>query len=427
MALEDRDLEQHLLCAAIAGSEMSTLWLTTRDFVDPRHRVILTTIQDMIRRDIPVDSMSVRSEIQARGKLDTANGIGSVYLAHISFLGSPTASAEYYAEQLRGITRVRELHRAAADVARMAEAEDAVAEVGELEAQLRHAMSDLPGALEADDDQHDTLETILSETDTETNWLIPGWMARQERAVVVAGEGVAKTTLLRQFAVCMSGGLNPWSGLRVADGLRVLFIDAENSRDQSRRQYRWIANRCTKATIAHGWRDRIVHKTRNDGVDIVGRDNGWFRECVERVSPDVLILSPAYKLMRGGDPKDDRDVMNLLDAIDQVRVQHDCAVLIETHAPHGQFQARDMRPFGSSVWLRWPEIGIGYQRDTDADEIDPKTGRCKRLVATDWRGAREQRDWPSRITWGSDRQPPWVPAEEWSPSIDTDYEMGDVA
>jgi replicative DNA helicase len=307
-------------------------------------------------------------------------------------------------------------------------AEGAADDTDDLIAAHRRAVDAVPGPIEWDDsgDDHDTLETILNEPDIEADWLIPGWLGREERAVIVAGEGVAKTTLLRQFAVACSAGLNPWNGQRVSDGLRVLFIDAENSRNQSRHNYRWIANQMMRSTMAPGWRSRIVHKTRNDGVDLPGRDEQWFRDVADRTSPDILILGPAYKLMRG-DPQKDRDVQDLLDVIDRVRVAHRCAVLVETHAPHGQFQNRDMRPYGSSVWLRWPEVGVGYQRSPECDTPRPNILDC-----IDWRGAREPRDWPTPIQYGRKEKhdPPWVPSTfGWQPKVQTYYEIpnGDEA
>jgi replicative DNA helicase len=130
--------------------------------------------------------------------------------------------------------------------------------------------------------------------------------------------------------------------------------------------------------------------------------------------------------MRGHDPKDDGDVMAFLDAVDTVMVQQNCSVLIESHAPYGSgTHGREMRPFGSARWLAWPEIGIGYQKDLEFPDVDPLTGRTRRVVSTDWRGAREDRDWPTPLVWGARHEPPWIPAEAWKPSVDTGYEIGD--
>lgn len=429
MAITNVDAEKAILGATINSQGRSTaiLGLEGSDFTDPRNRLIASVLRDMMRRDMAIESRTVVSELKARGKLDTPGGAGGPL--YVMALGGLPANAEYHADEVRSATRVRKLYYAARTTSERCETEEAEDRIDELLLEHRRTLDAIPGpAGDPENDEGDTLGVILSEQDRETDWLIPGWMAREERAVIVAGEGVAKTTLLRQFAICMAAGLNPWTKQRVADGMRVLFVDAENSRDQSRRSYRWIANRCYSPLMDHGWQSRIIHKTRNDGVNLIGRDEQWFREIAERISPDVIILSPAYKLMRG-DPKEDGDVLALLDVIDRVRVQHKAAVIIETHAPHGQFASRDMRPFGSSVWLRWPEIGIGFQRDTETPKYRKGTPN-QFLESVDWRGAREPRDWPDLITHGDKdlRQLPWVPTrEDWAPSVDVNYEIDDVA
>lgn len=426
------DAERNTLGAAILAHPHSAahnvlLSLESSDFTDTRNRVIAAVLRDMITKNVPIDQATVCGELTGRGKLAApGGGGGQLYVFGLCAEHVLPMSADYYAEQVRTATRLRMLHNASRDLAATCEREDAGSHMDELLSAHRSALNAIPGRLSADDDDTaDQLEVILAEHDQATDWVIPGWLGREDRAVIVAGEGVAKTTMLRQFAVAAACGLNPWTGTRVAGGQRVLFIDAENSRNQSRRAYRWISRQVTRPMAEPGWASRVIHKTRNDGVDLVVRDQKWFMDLVARVSPDLLILGPAYKLMRG-DPQRDRDVQDLLDVIDRARVQQRCAVLIETHAPHGDRVDRHMRPYGSSVWLRWPEVGIGYQRDTDDRVVQQE--RPDHLMAVDWRGQREPRDWPRHLRYGDarHREMPWRPTDpDWSPSVNTHYRIPD--
>lgn len=429
--IENTEAERGLLATAILSEHGRSVLqrMNATDFTDTRHRVIATTINDMIKRDHPVDALTLSAELRNKGKLTAPGGAGGqMYVTDLVIQSTNVVSshADHYADQVRAATRLRLAFYAGRDLAAATQLEDAGSELDSLLRKHTTAIDSIPGPLTLDnDDANDELRVIMSEHDKATDWVIPGWLAREDRAVLVAGEGIAKTTMLRQFAVCIAAGLNPWNGQRVAPGQRVLFIDAENSRNQSRRAYRWISNRIQRPVMATGWMDRVVHKTRNDGVDLPGRDAGWFMDTAARVCPDVLILGPAYKLMRG-DPQKDRDVQDLLDVIDKVRVQQNCAVLVETHAPHGAMGTRNMRPYGSSVWLRWPEIGVGYQRDMDERVVQQP--RPEELQAVDWRGQREERDWPTHIRYGDPnrRELPWVPnQDEWAPSIDLGYQIPD--
>lgn len=426
----DIEAEKALLGAVLLSGDRSILDLDTSDFLNDWHQVIATSVRGMLRRGIPIDMLTLADELEKIGKLSLIGPAGGRLYLHELMTSVPTGvNAPYYAAKVRDAARVAALYTAAHRARGMAMAESAIGDFDDIVRQLRKALDEIPVPLgNADrDDSRDTIGAILEETDEDTDWLIPGLLAREERVVIVAGEGVAKTTMLRQLAVCFAGGLHPWAWRRCSRGLRVLFIDAENSRAQSRRAYRWIAGRCWKPTIDPAWKSNIIHKTRNDGVNLTGRDESWFRDVADRVNPDVIILSPAYKLMRG-DPKEDRDVQDLLDVIDRVRVQHRAAVVIETHAPHGQAHGRDMRPYGSSVWLRWPEIGIGWQRNSEVP-AEYQQRRPEQLESVDWRGAREERAWPTHIRYGDPRsEPPWVNEngiDAYNPQVSLSYEIPD--
>lgn len=57
---------------------------------------------------------------------------------------------------------------------------------------------------------------------------------------------------------------------------------------------------------------------------------------------------------------------------------------------------REMRPYGSSLFLRWPEIGIGLK--PDGEQGDLWVGR--------WRGDRLENNWPDKLVRGQIW--PWV-------------------
>ena len=68
---------------------------------------------------------------------------------------------------------------------------------------------------------------------------------------------------------------------------------------------------------------------------------------------------------------------------------------LEHHAPLGSTLAtRELRPFGSAVWSRWPEFGISLQPDPTAPE--PYVYDVRHF-----RGARDERQWPLKIKRGT--------------------------
>jgi hypothetical protein len=88
----------------------------------------------------------------------------------------------------------------------------------------------------------------------------------------------------------------------------------------------------------------------------------------------------------------------VLAALDTIR-DRGCALMIEAHAGHaiGKGGIRDLRPRGSSSLLGWPEFGYGMRSMGSAGYAD--------LVQ--WRGPREDRNWPDRLRRGDGFR--WVP------------------
>src|SRR6478609_6866220 len=251
---------------------------------------------------------------------------------------------------------------------RSVRAADSTEDLGEALARHASDLAAIPAPFDVTAATSHSLEDLLNEADEKEEWVIPGLIERGERIVVTGSEGLGKSTVIKQIAASVAAGVDPWTQERVSrDGFRVLHIDTENSRRQTRRNYRWIGSGIPR-NAADGWRTRINLHIRTEGVNLAGRDRAWFHQVAAQCSPDLIVLGPAYKVMTGLDPNKDVDVLSLFSAIDEVRTRHDSAVLIEAHSPHGSDgMVRTVRPFGSSVWLRWPEVGLGFRVDDEEE------------------------------------------------------------
>jgi hypothetical protein len=139
---------------------------------------------------------------------------------------------------------------------------------------------------------------------------------------------------------------------------------------------------------------RLRIELRTAGLDLTTEaDRDWLLDTARHVHPDLLLIGPIYKLANG-DPTEEKSAKPVAMALDAVRAEIDCAVILEAHAakaPSGQ-RKRPHEPYGWSGWLRWPEVGIWLD----------KTGEL-----TPWRGAREEREWPDKLERGGDW--PWSP------------------
>ena len=80
--------------------------------------------------------------------------------------------------------------------------------------------------------------------------------------------------------------------------------------------------------------------------------------------------------------------------LDYIRDSYQCALWLEHHAPLGESMTnRQLRPFGSAVWSRWPEFGIALTPDISS-------GVAYTYDVKHFRGARDDRPWPTKIKRG---------------------------
>lgn len=220
-------------------------------------------------------------------------------------------------------------------------------------------------------------------------WLIPGLLRRGWRVIVVGGEGGGKSTLWRQFAVLAAQGIHPL-GFAKGAPLRTLLVDLENPvdaitqgcipiRDQARRTVRYEPGR---AWIWH----------RPEGVNLRTRTHqAQLASVLAATRPDVVCLGPVYKCYdRDSRETDEQAVAELQRVFDDLRGRFGFALLLEHHAPQHNDIGRKMRPYGSSLWLRWPEIGIGLEHNAETGATELKRWRHDRMASM----------WPERIERG---------------------------
>lgn len=236
--------------------------------------------------------------------------------------------------------------------------------------------------------------TFVNETENDSyDWVIPHLLERGERVIVVAAEGVGKTMLARQVALCASAGLHPFKFTNMKP-VRTLMIDLENPERIIRRTSKSIFG----ATLHHGHKETPdAHLLiKPDGIDLLkASDRLMLEDKLEQVKPELVFLGPVYKsFIDPGGRTSEAIAIEIAKYFDTLREYFKCAMWFEHHAPLGSAMAsRDLRPFGSAVWSRWPEFGLSLQPDPTAPE-----GYVYEVKH--FRGARDQREWPTRMKRG---------------------------
>lgn len=340
--------------------------VSARDFYDPRHARMFTALV------AAVDSgewltPSVLAEV-ADVDRGVVSGIYSRSTASIA-LGSSLGRLAAHAENRRWIAT-------AGDISEAAYRRD---DPDDIERRVTDAMLDIPAARSIASTPGDEWHELINDlTEPEYDWLVPGVIERGERFMLTGTEGAGKSELLWQMAVMFASGIHPWTRVTTKP-VRVLAVDCENTRRQVRRR---LSNLIAITGGRYVEGNGMVH-VRPAGINLRDKaDERWLDSVVREHKADVLTIGPLYKMFasKGNDARHSEDAaVETAAALDRIRDRYGVAILIEAHSPHGSGNDRDgLRPYGASLWLRWPEYGVG---------LKPLDSDSAQVVA--WRGHRD--------------------------------------
>jgi hypothetical protein len=424
MAENAHDLlaEQGLLGSMLAAPSTATeafMGTPPEAYFNQRHSHLAAVIHDMIAKRIPVDAITVLSQVTDQGILGRIGG--APYLHTLIASAPPAMNAAWYAE------RIRELHArrclwemCTREVQRLDALQDSGEHTGAAESAAR-MRTDIEEALGYATGRAGEVVTSMSEfleQPSNWNWIVPGLFERRDRLVVTGDEGGGKSMLMAQIAAAMAGGIHPFSAapLEGDPEIRVAIVDCENSAGQSRRRFREMVRRVNnlRATFQLpqvDWTKRMSIEFRTDGMDLMAaHEVAWLERYVAATTPDVLVIGPLYKL-HCEDMNNEPAARKLIGVLDSLRARHDCMILTEAHAGHAKHEdgKRNMRPRGSALFLGWSEFGFGL-RGLDGKAAKEQEG-CAEFVP--WRGQREKRAFPEEMCWGHSATLPWRPTQDY--------------
>jgi hypothetical protein len=238
-------------------------------------------------------------------------------------------------------------------------------------------------------------EDFIGEADRDTyDWVIPGLLERGERVIIVAAEGVGKTMLARQVALCSAGGIHPFTYQRMKP-IRTLTVDLENPEKIIRRSSRNIIAEVKRLNYNTKVDAQILIKPNGFNL-LESSDRMVLEKAMDEVQPELLVMGPLYKsFVDPGGRTSEAIAVEVARYLDDLRTNYNCALWLEHHAPLGTTMSnRDLRPFGSAVWSRWPEFGLSLTPDPAA------VGQYVYDVRH-FRGARDERQWPTKMKRGT--------------------------
>lgn len=367
--------------------------VSTEDF-DPPFRDVAEAIHGLRVAQRTIDGLAVVDEMTKRGTIGRAGGASEVLaITGAASLGDPDYATDVIVRHAR-LRRLWTVTSKATQYATQPEADPLTI----ARTLSEHAQGVIDGIEAEGDVTTASLGEFLDSDDPPHDWVVPGLLERGDRLVLTGSEGLGKSVLQRQIAVCAAAGVHPFTHRRVAPA-RVLLVDCENGPVKLRRALRPLMVQAMR--FGEDPRQQMFIESIPAGLDLTkAEDEMWLTRTVAAIQPALLLTGPLYRL-HAANPNDEEPARQVTRVLDRCRSVSNCALVTEAHAGHGYGQGeRPVRPTGTSLWLRWPEFGYGLRATGDYDP-------AQRVVDfVPWRGDREERDWPKRIRAGGAW--PWV-------------------
>lgn len=359
------------------------------DFYGPAHGAVFAALLSLRNEGTRrFDAVAVRDALRRSGDESAASAV-------IAATGAGGGSTAKYAAIVLDCSARRRIISSATETAERAYDPSATAEDVLDRAMASLGSIDMPRT-SLPDGVFD-LDRFLDDPPHEVRrpWLVPGLIRFGWRVLIVAQEGAGKSLALRQVAICAAQGIDPFR-FGAVPPVRTLIVDLENPHDPIYETCKPIRDRAMSVKGDAYEPGRAWLWSRPGGVNIRTRtDRGRLEAVIARTRPDLVCLGPLYKTFRKTSREGDEEAaQDAAEALDSLRTRHDFALLLEHHAPKQQNGKRELLPFGSSVWLRWPELGLKLKPPGPNDPAGS-------LVVGRFREDRVKCNWPDRLDRGT--------------------------
>ena len=305
-----------------------------------RHRVTAGAItRVMTESPGPLDVHRVARLVAERTSSADAAETAQRFVHDLNLTAPPLSSWDYYADQVLDAMHVRGLVEAGHRLVQLGESAAKGAALEDVAKKAREAVdavADRTGL--GVSGPPISLQELLDQEDEPHNWLVPGLLEHMDRLMLTGFEGLGKSYLLAQLALCIAAGVHPFSGRVLSEtGHRVLVLDCENSKPQIRRRYRKTAAVVNRLREKHGarpadWSTMIRLEINPDGIDLGdARTRSRIEDAIAATAPDLVIGGPLYKLHRAN-LNEETAARDLVGVLDDWRGRYGTALILEAHS-----------------------------------------------------------------------------------------------
>jgi replicative DNA helicase len=287
-------------------------------FYIQKHRWVYAVIRDLHTRGMPIDFVTLTTELNKRGQLEAAGG--SVYISQLVNSVPSAINIESYAHIVMDAWRRRQMLDVVSDVARLAHKQDE--DIQSAAAYIQSRMAELlttsqPRQYQAFDE--------LAATIPEIEWLWQSWIPRGMLTLLGATPGAGKSMIALDLSRRVihakpfpNGAPNP-----CVDGAPVIYIDAE------------VVPQIIKERVERWEMDAsrlfLMLPRPNDMIDFSRIEyQEQLRNMVASIKPALIIVDSLSSITSKGENSIE-DVRAILGFLNELANTHNVAVLIIHH------------------------------------------------------------------------------------------------
>lgn len=298
--------------------------LQTADFYRPHHATIYAAIISMWAGGEPIDALTVMTQLADAGDLQRVGG--APYLHRLVAETPMAASATHYARTVAERSQRRRLSELAAAIERSADVDSVETRRSLLATAYARLTEIVDGRVGRDPVQRlldDLLDTVDLDSLAPLDPLVRGVLYRDSLAWLAGRPGRGKTLVALDIAGSVGTG-TPWQGFQVARG-DVWYVIAEGIRGLRDRVRAWehLAQRPMTGV-------RFLPYPVQAGDDAAWRA---FCRAAKRKHPDLIVLDTQARVSVGLDENDGRDMGQLVERLEELRVASTACVLTLHHTP----------------------------------------------------------------------------------------------
>ncbi|MBZ5638518.1 MAG: AAA family ATPase [Acidobacteriia bacterium] len=298
--------------------------LRPTDFHHPRHKLIWSACLAVAATGGPPDLLSVRADLERRGKLEAAGGLA--YLSDLDAAAPPGGGLEWWTNRLRGLSWRRILMGLGEELTKKAGSgvpdEEILRYVEDLQGRLRDLDAGA-SKLAAED-----LADVLGRDIPPTPWAVPGLLAEGDKVIESGAGGIGKSWLLESMALSLASGWPVFAHYDVTRQYKVALLDLESRPwETDGRLSRLAAGMGLKADAARGFVQVIRSRIRFDDP----RNLRLLMSSLKSWGTEFLFVD-SFRRMTGGNTNDGEVVANLFNrALDPISMELGCGVVIVDH------------------------------------------------------------------------------------------------